>query len=443
MLDLSQFGDYQHDVVFDFSFATDLAHNLRSMATKVMSYDSSCTSAANTAYQDFSGAYANTFRKNIGIEHADAQDLAEVLNDTAAAVDILATSARKENLRRQHIREYASKHDDWWEGIVDFFAGSGIPAFPEEARHENILVEFTATNRQANWEATGPATGVSSGNPENLRSASQIIISANDAVTGVAALIAALAEFPQRCQYGGLGVGDLGPNLKKWKEANANDAQWLRIIGDAFEAAGGTATMAGVVSDDVLAAALAAAGVNETRTDLNITAPELLGFDPATGYVLDPVNAATGNFIEPEVDCAFSGTSRALKLSRMYNSFDTSPGVFGVGWSSTLDQKLHVEADKVTWVREDGRHIVFPRFGEGFGRAERDNLWLENEELSDFPFMVQKGWGTDNTCRVVRNNMGETWVFNTRGVWLGTTCGEGTSIRVDYTSEGEVCALVS
>ena len=48
----------------------------------------------------------------------------------------------------------------------------------------------------------------------------------------------------------------------------------------------------------------------------------VLGAYPSSGFRNDPVNIATGNFIEYELDLAFDNTAAtALSLERMYNSF--------------------------------------------------------------------------------------------------------------------------
>lgn len=91
------------------------------------------------------------------------------------------------------------------------------------------------------------------------------------------------------------------------------------------------------------------------------------GIDPATGYIEDPVNSATGNFVLPETDVVFGGPSQGLAISRMYNStlaaaYDEPEacGVLGPGWSTILDQRLIIDDEQVRWVRDDGREIVFP-----------------------------------------------------------------------------------
>ena len=54
-------------------------------------------------------------------------------------------------------------------------------------------------------------------------------------------------------------------------------------------------------------ATLQAAGVDATRQDIVIDPPTAYGSPPTTGYADDPVNTATGNFLENEVDLVVPG----------------------------------------------------------------------------------------------------------------------------------------
>lgn len=99
---------------------------------------------------------------------------------------------------------------------------------------------------------------------------------------------------------------------------NDADVAWLEAVGRAFAAAGGSGSV--ILADVALEAGLRAAGVSVTRADIQVSSPTLSGIDPATGYIEDPVNSATGNFVLPETDVVFGGPSQGLAISRMYNS---------------------------------------------------------------------------------------------------------------------------
>ena len=100
--------------------------------------------------------------------------------------------------------------------------------------------------------------------------------------------------------------------------------------------------------------AIAAAGVSTERHDLEVPAPAVVGKPATSGYVNDPVNVATGNFIEEETDMAFSGVVSACSVTRMYNSVavfgqHAVSGVFGAGWSSNIESRVQLNAENAVW----------------------------------------------------------------------------------------------
>lgn len=223
-----------------------------------------------------------------------------------------------------------------------------------------------------------------------------------------------VTDFNSNTTWGQIDAGGLVTAFRAWLEANANDAQFARTLAEAFEAAGSDGGVS-VLSDTGLAAALRAAGVNATRDDLDITMPQTLGFEPTTGYSLDPVNTATGNFIEEERDLDFAGGYR-LELTRMYNSVTPDEGAFGHGWSSLADSGVELDEERARFTRADGRVIVFPRLGEGWDRAVGGNLWLTR---------------TDVGLRVSDND-GSWWTFDASGRPTAQGSGPGTGLALHH-----------
>ncbi|MCB0130406.1 MAG: RHS repeat protein [Caldilineaceae bacterium] len=81
---------------------------------------------------------------------------------------------------------------------------------------------------------------------------------------------------------------------------------------------------------------------------------------------LDPVNMATGNFIQEATDMQVPGVAGFdLVIKRTYNSFDDRDGVFGTGWSSLLDTRLRIANDGSVDARYgDGRGAYFVLNGD-------------------------------------------------------------------------------
>ncbi|HET8970951.1 MAG TPA: DUF6531 domain-containing protein, partial [Candidatus Nanopelagicales bacterium] len=163
----------------------------------------------------------------------------------------------------------------------------------------------------------------------------------------------------------------------KWLSANDEDVQWANTVADAFAAAGGEGNVS-TLSNSAINAALRSAGVDATRTDLTIEAPQAYGNPPTTGYANDPVNTSTGSFLENESDLAFPGAAALLGWGRCYNSFDTdTSGAFGLGWSSLAEAGIVFDDEGLARFRlPDGRQLIFPRLGDGWDRAVGDSAWL-------------------------------------------------------------------
>jgi RHS repeat-associated protein len=78
---------------------------------------------------------------------------------------------------------------------------------------------------------------------------------------------------------------------------------------------------------------------------------------PFTGTT---VNSSSGNFYLPAGDIAVAGTGIPFVLTRAYNSLDTSVGVLGRGWSTSLFPSLTFdEKQNVTLKGGDGQEIGF------------------------------------------------------------------------------------
>ncbi|WIB12865.1 DUF6531 domain-containing protein [Curtobacterium sp. MCPF17_052] len=247
-----------------------------------------------------------------------------------------------------------------------------------------------------------------------------------------------MASFARTCDFGTVDVAPVVRGFRAWLDANGGDVRWANTVAAAFESAGAGGAVVSV-ADSSLAAALQAAGVNRTRTDLDFGEPTLFGAVPTSGFAADPVNTATGNFIEVEHDLAFAGGATALDLSRTYNSFDTVGGAFGPGWSSVLDMRLELLDDHIAMVTDDGRRITFPTRGSSGVRAVGENLWLATE-----PAAVSGAASStppDGTVLVVRDNAGAWWSFAMTGAWLASGTGDRAAVTAGRDRDGRLVRL--
>jgi hypothetical protein len=130
----------------------------------------------------------------------------------------------------------------------------------------------------------------------------------------------------------------------------------------------------------------------------------------------DPVNCASGDFIESTTDVSVSGRGPELDLTRTYNSLEAATeGMFGYGWTSSYDTNLVVnEDDSVTITVEDGSQVT----------AEPDDGSYSMPSWSDSTLTHDE----DGTWTYLKNQT-ETYTFNSSGELTGITDLNGYSER--------------
>jgi YD repeat-containing protein len=85
------------------------------------------------------------------------------------------------------------------------------------------------------------------------------------------------------------------------------------------------------------------------------------------GVCADPVDTATGAYVDPVTDATLKAPGYPLTISRAYSSADTSSGPLGVGWSVPWDAGLSVDSSTgdVTFTAENGDQYVYTPDGSG------------------------------------------------------------------------------
>ena len=260
------------------------------------------------------------------------------------------------------------------------------------------------------------ATGVSSALPDDLRSFTSEERAATDEIRSTPTTLSGRVEdFRTKCQWGQLTCDQVLVGFNNYITSNDNDCTRTDVVAENFEAAGGAGVIS-TVSDASIAASLEANGISEQRPQLEIPPVQAEGNPPSSGFSNDPVNTATGNFVENEEDLRFEGGTALLGWVRSYSSLSRRAGGHGPGWASLDGCGLRFEAEGAAWTLADGREVVFPRLGEGFDRAEHENFWLAGGE---------DGW-------TVTNNTGARWEFTGSGRPTSFTLTEGATVLFDY-----------
>ena len=78
----------------------------------------------------------------------------------------------------------------------------------------------------------------------------------------------------------------------------------------------------------------------------------------------DPVDLATGRMFLPQTDITLPG-SLPLVFRRRFESGYRAGRWFGPSWSSTVDQRLEIDAEGVVFVCEDGLPAAYPHPAPG------------------------------------------------------------------------------
>jgi len=427
MRDTDQLHVNHNDVVYSQEDAAALARAFDDAAHKLGDFHGKIRSEGMHAAQEFRGRYATLFVLNYGQCMDDAHRLADACHRAAEAVRKIARAAEAEQKNRRRVREAELWHDtanyvngnkdvglDDEENHETYKQDPFLPAYradpgPEievnpgvnpnantkptlgrlgEVPHEPEPPASIAAPKSSNSEkyAEGLASsgGTSSADPDALEKYTNFVLNTlniemNAAFTAVSN---AYDTYLKTCQWGVLIIDTLLLSTKNWILDNDNDAAWINAVAQAFRNAG--AGVKFTVSDAALASSIQQAGVNPGRKWLEVADVQVFGTQISSGYANDPVNVATGNFIEEEKDLSDGGVS----LVRMYNSiaaagaasthegYAAPTGVFGPGWSSTVDTHLGFTASGVVWVDVDGRQVFFARSGAGFTRAAGEAWWL-------------------------------------------------------------------
>ncbi|WP_030252795.1 DUF6531 domain-containing protein [Streptomyces violens] len=158
---------------------------------------------------------------------------------------------------------------------------------------------------------------------------------------------------------------------------------------------------------------------------------------------LDPIDVATGDMLLHEVDVSLPGTLPLL-VERTHLSSYRYGGWLGTTWASTLDQRLQVDDDGVTYAAPDGARLVYPAL-------EVDVTEPVHPVTGTGPTLIWDD-ATDGGMRLTDADTGLAYVFHSprpiddeSGVDLPLQAiidRNGNRITVDYADDGTPRELV-
>jgi RHS repeat-associated protein len=420
------------DVPFDHATCDDLIAFCNTTASTIEGQTASRANAVTTGSRDFRGHFAEVFGSNAGVARADADELALRLKELARFAGDLKASAEAEQTRRVTARNWVKERQDrnWfqkeWDSLVSDEGDARPPVGPPDPPPSKAPQAVVTGTRQTPAPGSGgSSSGTSSARPAELRAFAQLNAGLNGELSAKPAVLEAkLADFAAKCRWGTLDGSSVVTGFRRWDAANDDDVRWANVVAEAFERAGSAGGVS-TLSNSALTAALVAHGVRVSRDDLVIDPAIAIGHPPTTGYALDPVNTATGNFLETEVDLRFGDAAAGLAWARTYNSFDAGIGAFGPGWSSVTEAGLTFTDDAARMRREDGRVSVFPRLGERWDRATGEKLWLHH---------TGEGYRASD-------NEGSTWDYTLEGRLHRTATGPGTETTFEHDAHGRLIRI--
>lgn len=448
-------------VKYDDATSDALANACRTVAQNIDNALPPLKNSLTTALEEFKGHYADVAAANIDTTISDGRDIASIFRQLADVVDRLKESAHKENENRDLMYHY--EHDlggfrKWW---VETFGGE--PPKPTSYKPDTSIDTTSLGHRESTETRSGSMT-VSSARPSTVRALSNTLANLGTSFDAEPGKLRNLStEFMVKCQWGSVDAENLISTFEAWNKSNANDKTWLGIVADTFEKYGSSSQVI-TVANSTLEGAISAAGVSTERHDLEVPTPAVVGMSTTSGYVNDPVNVATGNFIEEETDMAFSGVVSACSVTRMYNSVavfgqHAVSGVFGAGWSSNIESRVQLNVENAVWTMADGREVTFDRMiredgTHGYARAPREAWWLEELPLTQL--MGEEGSSADPSLRYIlhatgydassllriSDNSGTQHIFSLTGVYLGMSAGAGTAVAYLRDEEDRVGAIV-
>ena len=430
----------ERDVEFDFNHADILLSIFRYLKRKLEIQLPERQRYIGIAQHEFKGHFARVFDQNCKYSISECKNLITALGDAAADLQKYTDAAHQENENRKKFREAMAHWEEEKKKIRDNIENdnrntfisfqkdpaayypprpqpnldSEGPKFNERApiiksRNTGRNAEVIGRNRTHRAEkrardAAQDATETTSAIPGNIVKFAQKNSTLDQRIAELYSNITkCYSSFVEHTSWGFFDATSLFNSLAKWVDANQSDVRWILTVAEAFATAGSQGMLGHIYSEadfldypqylntGYIRNYLKEQKISTDRPSIDVSRATITGAVYSAGYALDPVNVATGNFIEHECDLSFEHAPAAslIKLERMYNSVavtypeEAPSGIFGLGWSSTLDTQLTLSNTGAVWHTPDGRTLAFPRMGDGFGRVPSESYWLSKTVPGD------------------------------------------------------------
>ena len=507
----------ERDVEFDFNHADILLSIFRYLKRKLEIQLPERQRYIGIAQREFKGHFARVFDQNCKYSISECKNLITALGDAAADLQKYTDAAHQENENRKKFREAMAHWEEEKKKIRDNIENdnrntfisfqkdpaayypprpqpnldSEGPKFDERApiiksRNTGRNAEVIGRNRTHRAEkrardAAQDATETTSAIPGNIVKFAQKNSTLDQRIAELYSNITkCYSSFVEHTSWGFFDAVSLFNSLAKWVDANQSDVRWILTVAEAFATAGSQGMLGPIYSEadfldypqylntGYIRNYLKEQKISTDRPSIDVSRATITGAVYSAGYALDPVNVATGNFIEHECDLSFEHAPAAslIKLERMYNSVavtypeEAPSGIFGLGWSSTLDTQLTLSNTGAVWHTPDGRALTFPRMGDGFGRVPSESYWLSKTVPGDelYSYVSTATTKAIKTARnagrkvsapttpayywVVYNSKHVRYFYDPSGAWTGVMEGHYATLTLPlYSSDSATGAL--
>ena len=507
----------ERDVEFDFNHADILLSIFRYLKRKLEIQLPERQRYIGIAQREFKGHFARVFDQNCKYSISECKNLITALGDAAADLQKYTDAAHQENENRKKFREAMAHWEEEKKKIRDNIEyenrgqlislrkdpsayyppqpqpnlDSEGPKFDERApiiksRNTGRNAEVIGRNRTHRAEkrardAAQDATETTSAIPGNIVKFAQKNSTLDQRIAELYSNITkCYSSFVEHTSWGFFDAVSLFNSLAKWVDANQSDVRWILTVAEAFATAGSQGMLGPIYSEadfldypqylntGYIRNYLKEQKISTDRPSIDVSRATITGAVYSAGYALDPVNVATGNFIEHECDLSFEHAPAAslIKLERMYNSVavtypeEAPSGIFGLGWSSTLDTQLTLSNTGAVWHTPDGRALAFPRMGDGFGRVPSESYWLSKTVPGDelYSYVSTATTKAIKTARnagrkvsapttpayywVVYNSKHVRYFYDPSGAWTGVMEGHYATLTLPlYSSDSATGAL--
>ncbi|MBO9039075.1 alpha/beta hydrolase [Curtobacterium flaccumfaciens] len=279
-------GEIQYD-----DAAADLLAQAASGAAETLRGQSAARrTGAESALDDFDGAYAKRFEESAQIEADDRPKLASVLDELSTQVDATTTAAANERQRQADLAAWQVRQDERdrqsAEDPISVLRLPGMQSFdlkPSEIAIAPPSISLSFSARTRTRTGGGTSGGTSSADPEHLRSfASGSRALDRAAATKQTTLRNAWTGFTASCGWAKIDSSTFLHGFERMLEENDADAAWADRIADAFEQAGGHGSVSNATLDVSAAAELPPAF--QQMLDPDLSAAEVAALWAGLGY---------------------------------------------------------------------------------------------------------------------------------------------------------------